>query len=89
MIMDTELGFYAATFRYGHGQLFVGGGAFFSLFASFPFISACFFSGNFRFTHEQQKKLEDINGGILTYGYAVEVIIRDVSTLYPLIWRGS
>lgn len=53
--MDTELGFYAATFRYGHGQLFVGGGAFFSLFASFPFISACFFSGNFRFTHEQQK----------------------------------
>lgn len=35
------------------------------------------------------KKLEDINGGILTYGYAFEVIIRDVSTLYPLIWRGS
>lgn len=29
--MDTELGFYAATFRYGHGQLFVGGGAFFAL----------------------------------------------------------
>jgi len=39
--------------------------------------------------HMSSKKLEDINGGILTYGYAVEVIVRDVSTLYPLIWRGS
>jgi hypothetical protein len=88
MIMGTELGFYAATFRYGHGQLFVGGGAFFALRIFFLLYRLVSFLAIF-VLHMSSKKLEDINSGILTYGYAVEVIIRDVSTLYPLIWRGS
>lgn len=39
--------------------------------ASFPFIFAFFFSDTFRFSHEQQK-LEDIGGGFLMHGYAVD-----------------
>jgi hypothetical protein len=40
----------------------------------------------FRFSHEQQK-LEDIGGGILMHGYAVEITVEDEPTLYPLICR--
>lgn len=81
--MCTELGFYAAMFCYDHGQLLVSGDLFSSL-RTFPFIRACFFSGSFRFSHEQQK-LEDIGGGILTYGHAVEITIKDEWTPYPLV----
>lgn len=47
--MDTELGFYAATFRYGHGQLFVGGGAFFFALRIFSFYIGLFLFWQFSF----------------------------------------
>jgi hypothetical protein len=84
--MYTELGFHTAMFCRSWSTSCLRGylsplRIFFFYIGLFLF---CFFS--VFFSHEQQK-LEDIGGGILMHGYAVEITVEDEPTLYPLICR--